>query len=123
LAVAQLIATPTVVEAAGSPPKTIAEFVGRLATGTGKVSIAVMQSPAGWSEPGQQPEFDEYSIVLEGELAADTENGEIVAQAGQAVHVPAGEWVRYSTPGPEGARYVSVCLPAFSPDTVHRHGY
>lgn len=117
---AQLIATPTVVEAAGSPPKTIAEFVGRLATGTGNVSIAVMQSPAGWSEPGQQPEFDEYSIVLAGELAAATENGQIVAQAGQALHVPAGEWVSYSTPGPEGARYVSVCIPAFSPETVHR---
>lgn len=119
---AQLIATPTVLQAAGSPPKTITEYVGRLATGTGKVSIAVMQSPAGWSEPGQQPEFDEYSIVLEGELTADTENGQIVAQAGEALHVPAGEWVRYSTPGPDGARYVSVCLPAFSPETVHREG-
>jgi quercetin dioxygenase-like cupin family protein len=122
LAVAQVIAAPTVVQAAGSPPKTVAEFVGRLATGTGNVSIAVMQSPAGWSEPGQQPEFDEYSIVLEGELVADTQNGRFLTQAGQALHVPAGEWVSYSTPGPEGARYVSVCLPACSPQTVHRDG-
>jgi ethanolamine utilization protein EutQ (cupin superfamily) len=118
--VAQLIATPTVVEAAGSPPKTIAEFIGRVATGNSTVSIAVMQSPSGWSEPGQQPEFEEYSVVLDGQLVAATKDSQIVAEAGQALHVPAGEWVRYSTPGPEGARYVSVCLPAFSPETVHR---
>jgi mannose-6-phosphate isomerase-like protein (cupin superfamily) len=118
--VAQLITAPTVLHAAGTPPKTIAEFAGRLATGTAAVSIAVMDSPPGWSEPGQQPEFDEYSIVLEGQLAADTTSGQILAEAGQALYVPAGEWVSYSTPGPEGARYVSVCLPAFSPDTVHR---
>jgi ethanolamine utilization protein EutQ (cupin superfamily) len=118
--VAQLVSAPTVLQAAGSPPKRIAEFVGRLATGSATVSIAVMQSPAGWSEPGQQPEFDEYSVVLDGQLVAATKDGQIVAEAGQALHVPAGEWVSYSTPGPEGARYVSVCLPAFSPETVHR---
>jgi len=118
--VAQLITAPAVLQAAGTPPKTIAEFAGRLATGTATVSIAVMHSPPGWSEPGQQPEFDEYSVVLEGQLAADTTSGQILAEAGQALHVPAGEWVSYSTPGPEGALYVSVCLPAFSPDTVHR---
>jgi mannose-6-phosphate isomerase-like protein (cupin superfamily) len=120
--VAQLITDPMVLPAEGSPPKTIAEFVGRLATGTATVSIAVMQSPQGWSEPGQQPEFDEYSIVLEGQLTAGTNDEEILVEAGQALYVPAGEWVRYSTPGPEGARYVSVCVPAFSPETVHRDG-
>ena len=119
---AQLITAPTVMQAAGSPPKTIAEFVGRLATGTAMVSIAVMQSPSGWSEPGQQPEFDEYSIVLEGQLVAGTKDGQILAEAGQALYISTREWVRYSTPGPQGARYVSVCLPAFSPDTVHRDG-
>lgn len=118
----QLISTPTVLQAAGSPPKMIAEFVGRLATGNHAVSIAVMLSPPGWSEPGQQPEFDEYSVVLDGQLVAATKSGQIVAEAGQALHAPAGEWVSYSTPGPEGARYVSVCLPAFSPETVHRDG-
>jgi mannose-6-phosphate isomerase-like protein (cupin superfamily) len=117
---AELISAPTVLQAAGSPPKMIAEFVGRLATGTANVSIAVMESPPGWSEPGQQPEFDEYSIVLEGRLTAATTGGQIAADAGQALYIPAGEWVSYSTPGPEGARYVSVCLPAFSPETVHR---
>ena len=116
----QLISTPTVLQAAGSPPKTIAEFAGRLATGNTTVSIAVMHSPPGWSEPGQQPEFDEYSVVLDGQLAAATKDGQILAEAGQALYVPAGEWVSYSTPGPEGARYVSVCIPAFSPETVHR---
>jgi ethanolamine utilization protein EutQ (cupin superfamily) len=118
--VAQLITVPTVIQAAGSPPKTISEFVGRLATGTEKVSIAVMRSPAGWSEPAQQPEFDEYSIVLEGQLIADAAGGPIVVEAGQALYVPAGERVTYSSPSPDGARYVSVCLPAFSPETVHR---
>jgi ethanolamine utilization protein EutQ (cupin superfamily) len=120
--VAQLITAPTVLQAAGSPAKTIAEFVGRLATGTAGVSIAVMHSPAGWSEPGQQPEFDEYSIVLDGQLAADTDDGQILVEAGQGLYIPAGERVCYSTPGPDGARYVSVCLPAFSPETVRRDG-
>lgn len=119
---AQLITAPTVLHAAGSPPKTIAEFVGRLATGTDAVSIAVMQSPSGWSEPGQRPEFDEYSIVLEGQLTVDTKDGRLVVEAGQAISVPSGEWVAYSTPSPDGARYVSVCLPAFSTETVHREG-
>jgi quercetin dioxygenase-like cupin family protein len=115
---AKLISAPTVIEAAGTPAKTIHEFAGRVATKAAAVSIAVMHSPAGWSEPGQRPEFDEYSVVLDGVLVAQTAEGQVRVPAGQAIHVPAGEWVRYSTP--DGARYVSVCLPAFSPETVHR---
>jgi ethanolamine utilization protein EutQ (cupin superfamily) len=114
----RLITAPTVIQASGSPAKTILEFAGRVATKSDAVSIAVMQSPAGWSEPAQQPEFDEYSVVLDGVLVAQTAEGEVHVPAGQAIHVAAGEWVRYSTP--DGARYVSVCLPAFSPETVHR---
>lgn len=117
---AHLIPAPTVVEAAGTPPKTIREFVGRVNTGTTSTSVAVMDSPQGWSEPGQVPEFDEYTVVIEGSLTVESrDGGRLVVGAGQAVHAPAGEWVRYSTPaGP--ARYVAVCIPAFSPDTVHR---
>lgn len=117
---AELISTPTRVQAAGTPPKRIFEFVGRVNTGTEAVSLAVMVSPSGWAEPGQTPEFDEYTIVIDGELEVETSDGTITVGTGQAVHVPAGEWVRYSTPGAEGARYVSACLPAFSPETVHR---
>jgi mannose-6-phosphate isomerase-like protein (cupin superfamily) len=117
---ARLISAPTVIEAAGTPSKTILEFAGRVATATAAVSIAVMHSPAGWSEPAQRPEFDEYSVVLDGVLTAETADGQFRVPAGQAIHIPAGEWVRYSTPA--GARYVSVCLPAFSPETVHRDG-
>ncbi|HEV2361968.1 MAG TPA: hypothetical protein VGS21_09725 [Acidimicrobiales bacterium] len=114
------ITDPIRIEAAGTPVKLISEFVGRVATGDSSVSIAVMESPEGWSEPGQTPDFDEYSLVLEGELHAETSEGTTAVTAGQAVHSPAGSWVRYSTPLPGGARYVSVCVPAFTPDTVHR---
>lgn len=117
---AKLIPAPKIIPAVGAPPKKISEFVGHVASGTAAVSIAVMESPSGWSEPGQSPDFDEYTVVLDGEVVAETESGTLRAQAGQAIHSPAGEWIRYSTPGDAGARYVSVCVPAFSPDTVHR---
>ena len=116
-----LIASPAVLHAAGSPPKRIEEFVGRLNSGEGRLSIARMVSPGGWSEPGQAPEFDEFTLVLRGALRVEYEGGELTVAAGQAVHTAAGEWVRYSSPGAEGAEYVAVCLPAFSPETVHRH--
>lgn len=117
---AQLIPAPTVIQAAGAPPKKISEFVGRVTNATATVSLAVMESPSGWSEPGQTPDFDEYTVVLAGEVVAETKDGTVRAQAGQAIHAPARKWVRYSTPGDAGARYVSVCVPAFSPETVHR---
>lgn len=117
---AKLIERPSVVQAAGTKPKLIQEFVGRVNTGTGSVSVARMKSPGGWVEPGQTPEFDEYTVVLAGTLTVETKAGTLQVQAGQAVHAPKGEWVRYSTPGPEGAEYVAVCVPAFSPDTVRR---
>lgn len=116
----EFIETPTVIEAAGNKPKQIEEFFGRANTGTGDVSIARMKSPSGWREPGQRPEFDEYTLVLRGELLIEYEGGSRAVPAGQAVMLRAGEWVRYSTPGPDGAEYVAVCLPAFSPDAVHR---
>ena len=114
----KLIETPTIVTAAGNKPKRIEEFVGRVNTGTDAVSVARMVSPAGWVEPGQAPEFDEYTVVLKGWLRVETRESAIDVRAGQAVVARAGEWVRYSTP--EGAEYVAVCLPAFSPQTVHR---
>jgi quercetin dioxygenase-like cupin family protein len=115
------IKVPVRVEAAGEPPKLIDEFAGRASNGEERVSVARMRSPAGWSEPGQRPEFDEYTVVLGGTLHVETENGETLeVPAGQAVLVRGGEWVRYCTP--DGAEYVAVCLPAFSPDTVHRDG-
>jgi mannose-6-phosphate isomerase-like protein (cupin superfamily) len=116
----KLIARPTVVEAAGNKPKEIAEYVGRVRTATEAVSVARMKSPAGWVEPGQTPEFDEYTLVLHGMLRVEGRTESVDVQAGQAVVAPAGEWVRYSSPGDEGAEYVAVCLPAFSPSTVHR---
>ncbi len=116
----RLIDAPTEVPAAGDPPKTISEFVGRVNTGTSSVSMAVMASPQGWREPGQTPEFDEFTLVLEGELLVESADGEsLVVRAGQAVHAAPGEWVRYSTPE-AATRYVAVCLPAFSPDAAHR---
>ena len=115
-----LISNPTVVQAAGTKPKLIEEYVGRVNTKSTDVSIARMKSPVGWVEPGQRPEFDEYTIVLNGMLRVTSENGIIDVRAGQAVLVRCGEWVQYSTPEPEGAEYVAVCLPAFSMDTVHR---
>ena len=117
----ELIDTPVRVEAAGEPPKLIEEFAGRASNGEERVSVARMRSPAGWSEPGQRPEFDEYTVVLSGSLHVETEGGgTLEVPAGQAVLVRGGEWVRYSTPA--GAEYVAVCLPAFSPDSVHRDG-
>lgn len=114
------ITAPAVIEAAGTPPKRIEEFAGKVNSGTGEVSIARMQSPSGWSEPGQTPAFDEYTVVLAGTLHVELKDGEHDVPAGQAVIVHAGEWVRYSTPSPQGAEYIAVCLPAFSPDIVHR---
>jgi mannose-6-phosphate isomerase-like protein (cupin superfamily) len=115
-----LISNPTIVQAAGTKPKLIEEYVGRVNTKSTDVSIARMKSPAGWVEPGQRPEFDEYTIVLNGMLRVTGEEGVIDVHSGQAVLVRGGEWVQYSTPEPEGAEYVAVCLPAFSMDTVHR---
>ena len=115
-----LISTPSKVEAAGPKPKTIEEYVGRVNTGEARVSVARMRSPEGWIEPGQRPEFDEYTVVLEGCLRVEHADGTLDVRAGQAVLARGGEWVRYSTPEPGGASYVAVCLPAFSPDTVHR---
>jgi mannose-6-phosphate isomerase-like protein (cupin superfamily) len=117
---AYLISGPTRIKAHGEPTKTIEEFVGRVNSKTSAVSVARMISPSGWSEPGQKPEFDEFTIVLRGELQAETANGTHRVPAGQALVVSKGEWVRYSSPGAAGAEYISVCLPAFSPDTVHR---
>ena len=114
------IAKPTVIAAAGNKPKRIEEFVGRVNSGTAAVSVARMTSPSGWVEPGQTPEFDEYTVVLRGALRVTTKSGAIDVGAGEAVIVAAGEWVQYSTPGADGAEYVAVCLPAFSPDSVHR---
>lgn len=116
----QLIKQPKVVPAVGNLPKQIEEYVGRANSGTVAVSIAKMSSPTGWVEPGQTPEFDEYTVVLRGALHVNTREGEFDVQAGQAVIAKRGEWVQYSTPGPEGAEYIAVCLPAFSPGTVHR---
>lgn len=117
---ATLISKPTAIHAAGQPAKLIEEFIGRVNSGTAAASIARMKSPAGWSEPGQTPEFDEYTVVLRGCLHAKLKDREMDVQAGQAIVVQAGEWVQYSSPSPEGAEYVAVCIPAFSPDTVHR---
>ena len=117
---ARHIESPTLVEAAGTPPKTIAEFVGRVNTGDEALSVAKMTSPEGWSEPGQTPEFDEYTVVLRGTLRVETAEGALDVGEGQGVVAPAGAWVRYSSPHPGGAEYVAVCVPAFSPDTVHR---
>ena len=115
-----LIDRPTRITAAGNKPKLIDEYVGRVNTGESAVSIAHMRSPAGWVEPGQTPEFDEYTLVLHGTLRLEHRGGSLDVRAGQAVHAAPGEWVRYSSPGPSGAEYVAVCLPAFTPGTVHR---
>jgi quercetin dioxygenase-like cupin family protein len=114
----KLIAAPTVIAAAGNKPKQIEEFIGRVNSGDERVSIARMKSPAGWVEPGQRPEFQEISVVLSGVLRVEHEGGAFDVAAGQAVVCRPGEWVRYSTP--QGAEYIAICLPAFSPDTVHR---
>lgn len=114
------IPAPTVVPAVGSRPKRIEEFVGRVNSGTAALSIARMNSPEGWVEPGQKPAFDEYTLVIAGCLRVESSAGTQDVAAGQAVITQAGEWVRYSTPHAGGAEYIAVCLPAFSPDTVHR---
>ncbi len=114
----RLIADPSVIQSAGNKPKRIEEFVGRVNTGHAAVSVARMTSPAGWHEPGQRPEFTEVTVVLAGAVHVEHADGTLVVPAGQAVVAEAGEWVRYSTP--EGAQYLAVCLPAFSPETVHR---
>ncbi len=119
---AQIIESPKRIEAHGSPPKTIEEYVGRANTGTERVSVARMISPGGWSEPGQTPAFSEMTLVLRGVLVVETREGAHRVQAGQAVMLEPGEWVRYSTPEAEGAEYVAVCLPAFSMETVNRDG-
>ena len=117
---ATLIQAPVSVRAAGNKPKVIEEFIGRVSSKTEAISIARMRSPGGWSEPGQTPEFDEYTVVFKGHLRVKTQTGAIDVKAGQAVIVRRGEWVQYSTPAPEGAEYMAVCLPAFGPDIVHR---
>ncbi len=120
---ARHILEPAIIQAAGCKPKRIEEFVGRVNTGCASVSVARMVSPPGWAEPGQRPDFDEHTVVLRGMLRVELENGDALeVRAGQAVTVAAGEWVRYGTPGAEGAEYIAVCLPAFSPGTVHRDG-
>jgi quercetin dioxygenase-like cupin family protein len=118
--VVELLADPTVVESAGNLPKRIEEFVGRASTGEAGISIARMTSPPGWEEPAQAPEFDEYTIVLAGRVVVEHDGGRLEAGPGEVVHARPGERVRYSTP--DGAEYVAVCLPAFSPQTVHRSG-
>lgn len=116
----KVITTPTRIEAAGNKPKLIEEFIGRVNSGSEEISIARMKSPSGWEEPGQCPEFFEYTLVLAGVLRIMTREETIDLHAGQAVIVSAGEWVQYSTPGEDGAEYIAVCLPAFSPESVHR---
>jgi mannose-6-phosphate isomerase-like protein (cupin superfamily) len=118
--VAVHIPKPTHIEAAGNKPKLIDEYIGRVNSGDAALSIAHMRSPGGWLEPGQTPEFDEYSVVLRGMLRVATRDGSFDVHAGQAVKILRGEWVQYSTPLEEGADYIAVCLPAFSPATVHR---
>jgi mannose-6-phosphate isomerase-like protein (cupin superfamily) len=116
----KLIARPTVIAAAGNKPKIIEEYAGRVNSQHQGVSVARMQSPEGWLEPGQRPEFEEITVVLHGTLRVEYEGGSLDVRAGQAVVTAPGEWVRYSSPEPGGAHYIAVCLPAFSPDTVHR---
>jgi mannose-6-phosphate isomerase-like protein (cupin superfamily) len=117
---AKLIANPTIIQAAGNKPKKIEEFIGRVNSQSDEISIARMSSPAGWLEPGQTPEFNEYTVVVRGTLRVETRDETFEVTAGQAIVVPGGKWVRYSTPGAEGAEYIAVCVPAFSPSTVHR---
>jgi mannose-6-phosphate isomerase-like protein (cupin superfamily) len=114
------VTNPTRITAAGNKPKIIEEFIGRVNTGESRLSVAHMRSPSGWVEPGQTPEFDEFTLVIKGALRVAHQGGALEVQAGQAVVTHAGEWVQYSTPHPEGAEYIAVCLPAFSPQTVHR---
>ena len=116
----RLVERPATVEAAGTKPKIIHEHVGRVVSGDEAVSVARMRSPEGWQEPGQRPDFDEITLVLAGRLRVEHEGGSLDVAAGQAVITRRGEWIRYATPYPGGAEYVAICLPAFSPATVHR---
>ena len=116
----RLITEPTVIKACGNKNKVIKEFIGHVNSQTEGISIAQMDSPQGWGEPGQKPEFDEYSVVIEGQLHVKTREGQHIIKAGQAIIAPKGEWVQYSTPKSGGAKYLAVCLPAFHPDKVHR---
>lgn len=116
----KLISSPSIIEAAGTKPKKIEEFAGRINSGHSSVSLARMTSPEGWLEPGQRPEFEEITLVLQGALYVEHEAGTIEVRAGQAIVTEAGDWIRYSTPEPGGAHYIAICLPAFAPDTVHR---
>jgi mannose-6-phosphate isomerase-like protein (cupin superfamily) len=116
----KLITAPTRITAAGNKPKLIDEYIGRVNSAESSLSVAHMRSPGGWVEPGQTPEFDEFTVVLRGSLRVTHKSGVIDVNAGQAVVAYAGEWIQYSTPGAEGAEYIAVCLPAFSPQTVHR---
>jgi quercetin dioxygenase-like cupin family protein len=115
-----LIESPSIIEAAGNKPKIIREYIGRINSSTQNISIAKMTSPAGWEEPGQTPEFDEYTLVLKGTLRVETKDRIYTVNEGQAIITFAGEWIKYSTPNPGGAEYIAICLPAFSPETVHR---
>ena len=119
-AMPKLIEAPNRIQPSGNKPKIIDEYVGRVATRSAAASVAHMRSPSGWLEPGQTPEFEEMTVVLKGSLRVEHRGGTIDVAAGQAIVTSPGEWVRYSTPGPDGAEYIAVCLPAFSPDTVHR---
>lgn len=115
-----LIETPSIIESAGNKPKRIEEFVGNVNTGSSDISVAKMTSPSGWVEPGQSPEFREITYVLSGELHVEHNTGKMIVRSGQTIFTEPDEWVRYSTPGKNGAEYIAICLPAFSPDTVNR---
>ena len=112
--------SPTIIESVGNKPKIIQEYIGLINSKTNDVSIAHMQSPGGWQEPGQRPDFDEYTIVLDGSLKVETENNTLFVNKGEAIIAYAGEWVKYSTPDTKGAKYIAVCMPAFTPETVNR---
>ena len=116
----KLLANPTRITAAGNKPKLIDEYIGRVNSAESRLSVAHMRSPEGWAEPGQRPEFDEFTVVLKGMIRVEHEGGQMEVREGQAIHTTPGEWVRYSTPEPGGAEYIAVCLPAFAPGTVHR---
>jgi mannose-6-phosphate isomerase-like protein (cupin superfamily) len=116
----RLISAPSRITAAGNKPKLIDEYIGHVNSNEARLSIAHMRSPQGWVEPGQRPAFDEFTIVLRGMMRVQHEGGHTDVREGQAIHTSPGEWIRYSTPEPGGAEYIAVCLPAFSPDTVHR---
>ena len=116
----KIINSPTIIKSVGNKPKIIQEYIGLVNSKTNDLSIAHMQSPGGWQEPGQRPHFDEYTIILEGILKVETENNTLFVNKGEAIITYAGEWVRYSTPDDKGANYIAVCMPAFTPETVNR---